>query len=268
MSASQVQNHTAPSQTAFIGGSPRVLVIEDDPTIAAALKSALTLAGFSVWLAARGDEGLALWRRHDPDAVILDLILPDMDGLDVCKEMRRQGSSPEMSRHGAVPLIIASGRVAQTDRICGLELGADDYVCKPFLVGEMVARLRALVARCRRYSGYTSVVDEAILVGDLTVDSARHEVFLGTRPVDLTPKEFELLVALARSANRTVASRRLLWDVWGYDENIRTRTLDVHIGRLRRKLELDSRHPCMIVTVPSVGYRLQSPTDTAHRTAA
>jgi two-component system OmpR family response regulator len=260
--------HRGPTHPAPAGGAPRVLVIEDDASAADALLRGLTSAGFSVWHAATGDDGLALWRRHEPDAVVLDLILPDMDGLDVCLAMRGGASSHEMCATGAIPLIIASGRTTPADRVCGLELGADDYVCKPFAMAELVARLRALVARCRRYGGYAPVADEALEVGSLVIDPARHEVLLNDALIDLTPKEFDLLQALARSANRTVASRRLLWDVWGYDENIRTRTLDVHIGRLRRKLEADSRHPSLIVTVPSLGYRLQAPASIAERSAA
>jgi DNA-binding response OmpR family regulator len=251
--------HAGSTQPALTVGNLRILVVEDDPSMATALKQGLRGAGFTVWVAVTGEEALALWRRHDPDAVVLDLILPDMDGLDVCLEMRR---------HGAVPLIMASGRIGPADRVCGLELGADEYICKPFEMAELVARLRALMARCRRYSGYADAAEDAITVGPLLVDSARHEVLLDGLLIDLTPKEFDLLLALGRSANRTMTSRKLLWDVWGYDENIRTRTLDVHIGRLRRKLGVDAHRPCMIVTVPSVGYRLQSGADVTHCTAA
>ncbi len=230
---------------------PRVLIVEDDPVVANALKEKLTQDGYVVWVASSGQEGLSLRRQIEPDAVILDLVLPDMDGLDVCNEIRRDS---------VIPLIIASARTSEVDRVCGLELGADDYVCKPFDADELVWRLRALLQRWHRYTGTCVEQDEGVIeLGPITIDLLRHEVKKNGRPVRLTPKEFELLVALARRANRTVSSRRLLWDVWGYDENIRTRTLDVHVGRLRKKLEDDPQEPKLIVTVPSVGYRLNVP---------
>ena len=227
----------------------RILIIEDDIEVAKALAKHLTAEGFSVWIANDGREGLAKWRELEPDAIILDLILPDIDGFDVCNEIREEA---------ATPIIIASARTSVTDRVCGLELGADDYLCKPFSARQLVARLKALLERCRRYAGYTSSED-VIEVGPLRIDRAAHEVTKDGRSVELTPKEFDLLWALAQRPNRTVPSRKLLWEVWGYDESIRTRTLDVHIGRLRRKLEDDPHNPKLIKTVPSLGYRLEVP---------
>jgi DNA-binding response OmpR family regulator len=226
---------------------PRVLIVEDDPVIAKALSDKLTADGFAVWVEKCGQDGLATWRQIDPDVIVLDLILPDMDGFDVCSEIRRCS---------AVPLIVASGRTSEADRLCGLELGADDYVCKPFSLEELTCRLRALLNRWRRCTGFRPPPDHPLEIGSLSIDLTRHEVRKNGRPVHLTPKEFQLLCALARQANRTVSSRRLLWDVWGYDDRVRTRTLDVHIGRLRRKLEDDPRRPRLILTVPGVGYRL------------
>ncbi len=227
----------------------RILIIEDDAEMAQALASYLEAEGFAVWTAADGREGLQKWRELDPDAIILDLILPDIDGLDVCNEIRQES---------ATPIIIASARTSVTDRVCGLELGADDYMCKPLSARQLAARLKRLLERCRRYAGYASS-DEFIEVGPLRIDRASHEVTKHGQPVDLTPKEFDLLWALAQRPNRTVPSRKLLWEVWGYDESIRTRTLDVHIGRLRRKLEDDPHNPKLIKTVPSLGYRLELP---------
>ncbi len=238
---------------------PRVLIVEDDPAMARALSDRLTNEGFSVWVAAGGEDGLRTWRRVEPDAIVLDLILPDMDGFDVCNEVRRSS---------AAPLIIASGRTSEADRACGLELGADDYVCKPFALEELTCRLRALLARCRRYTGLGPPPEEAVDLGSLRIDWTRHEVLVNDERLELTPKEFELLWALAQQPNRTVSSRRLLWDVWGYDDKVRTRTLDVHIGRLRRKLEEDPRHPRLILTVPSVGYRLAVSRDGRDRQVA
>ena len=227
----------------------RILIIEDDTEMANTLAEHLRREGFSVWTASTGREGLEQWRESEPDAVVLDLILPDVDGFDVCNEIRERSGTP---------IIIASARTSVTDRVCGLELGADDYVCKPFSIRQLVARLNALLQRCRRYAGYTAT-KEVIEVGPLWIDRANHEVKKNGEAVELTPKEFELLWALAQRPNRTVPARKLLWEVWGYDDSIRTRTLDVHIGRLRRKLEDDPHNPKLIKTVPSLGYRLEVP---------
>lgn len=236
-----------------------MLVVEDDPAVAEAVGRGLAEEGFAVWLAGTGRQAMELWRSLDPDAVLLDLNLPDMDGLDVCSGIRAAD---------VVPMIIASGRTAETDRVCGLELGADDYVCKPFEVREVAARLRALLRRTRRYRGLGPSDGDVVAVGGLRLDRTCHGVTAGGREIELTPKEFDLLWALAEEAGRTVPSRRLLWDVWGYDEHIRTRTLDVHVGRLRRKLEEEPARPRLIVTVPSVGYRLQTGAAEALRDAA
>lgn len=229
-------------------GGARVLVVEDDPAVSEAVRQGLTAAGFVVWVAATGAEALGLWQRLRPDAILLDLFLPDMDGLDVCQAIRRED---------VVPLIIASGRDTEADRVCGLEVGADDYICKPYEVEELAARLRALLSRCRRYAGRQSA-EGSISVGKLIMDRDRYEALLAGRRLDLTPKEFDLLWVLAREAGHTLSARQLLWEVWGYDENIRTRTLDVHIGRLRRKLGDSAAHPTLLVTVPSVGYRFET----------
>lgn len=236
-------------------GGTRVLVVEDDRAISEAIREGLTAAGFVVCVAATGAEALSLWQRLHPEAIVLDLLLPDMDGLDVCKAIRRED---------VVPLIITSGRDAETDRVCGLEVGADDYLCKPYEVEELAARLGALLSRCRRYAG-RQPAEGSITVGKLVLDRNRYEALLAGRRLDLTPKEFDLLWVLAREAGRTLSARQLLWEVWGYDENIRTRTLDVHIGRLRRKLGDSAARPEIIVTVPTVGYRLQTPTRPASR---
>jgi DNA-binding response OmpR family regulator len=233
-----------------MAGGPRVLVIEDDLASAAALAEGLRAEGFVAWVAHSGEEALEAWQERQPDAVLLDLALPDMDGLDVCRAIRVGD---------VVPLIIATGRVGESDRVCGLEMGADDYVCKPVDPREVAARLRALLSRCRRYSGLAPSPDAVVELGDLMLDPEGRQVTLRGQPVMLTPKEFDLLWALAREADRTVSSRRLLWEVWGYDEHIRTRTLDVHIGRLRRKLGDGAGAARLIVTVPSMGYRLETP---------
>lgn len=234
-------------------GGARVVIVEDDASVAATVHEGLRAAGFAVWVARTGADALDLWQKVRPDAIVLDLALPDMDGLDVCSEIRRAD---------VVPLIIASGRREEADRVCGLELGADDYLCKPYEVGELVSRLRALLSRCRRYQGRHCEADY-LSAGELIMDRSRHEAVLGGRRLDLTPKEFDLLWVLAREAGRTMSARQLLWEVWGYDESIHTRTLDVHIGRLRRKLGDDPARPFLIVTVPSVGYRFEAPTQSA-----
>ncbi|MCD6351882.1 MAG: response regulator transcription factor [Armatimonadetes bacterium] len=219
--------------------------------MAQTLRTRLEESGFAVWIASTGAEGLEHLRQISPDVLVLDLVLPDMDGFDVCAEVRRQSTAP---------VLIASGRTAEADRVCGLELGADDYLCKPYAVEELLCRLRTVLARWHRHLGIQPVPeDRSVRVGPLVIDAARHEVEKRGTRIALTPKEFELLWALAREPNRTVSARRLLWEVWGYDERVKTRTLDVHIGRLRRKIEDDPHNPRLIVTVPSVGYRLCAP---------
>ncbi|HEV7134931.1 MAG TPA: response regulator transcription factor [Gaiellaceae bacterium] len=214
-----------------------VLIVEDEDAIAEPLAEGLRREGFDVVRAATGTEALA---AEEPDVVLLDLRLPDMDGLDVCRRLRERSS---------VPIIVVTARGEESDRVVGLELGADDYVVKPFGIRELIARIRAVTRRTH------AVADEtAIRVADLEIDTRARRVHLGEREVELTPKEFDLLAALARDPGAAVSRRRLLEDVWETSWYGSTKTIDVHVAALRRKLG----DPAWIQTVRGVGFRLRA----------
>jgi len=222
---------------------PTVLVIEDEPSIAEPFARALLRGGFRPTVARTGAEALRCVQSHAPDVVLLDLALPDADGRDVCRQIRSGSDVP-------IIMITASGSV--TDRVVGLELGADDYVVKPFAVGEVIARIRAVLRRGRvPHAG-----EPRVEVGELSIDPAARRAFLRGRELDLTRKEFDLLYRLGREPGRVVTRETLMSDVW--DENWfgSTKTLDVHIGWLRRKLADDPSEPRYIHTVRGVGFRL------------
>jgi two-component system, OmpR family, response regulator RegX3 len=215
----------------------RVLVVEDEDAIAEPLAEGLRREGFDVTRAATGAQALA---APDQDVVLLDLRLPDMDGLDVCRTMRERS---------AVPIIVVTARGEEADRVVGLELGADDYVVKPFGIRELIARIRAVTRRTRAGGD-----DTLIRVGDLEVDVRARRVRVDGNDVELTPKEFDLLAALARDPGAAVSRRRLLEDVWETSWYGSTKTIDVHVAALRRKLG----DPSVIETVRGVGFRLRA----------
>lgn len=219
-----------------------VLVVDDEPKIVDVVGDYLRGAGFLVTTAADGDGALAAARARPPDLVVLDLGLPGRDGLDVARELR--GTSP-------VPIIMLTARGEETDRVLGLELGADDYVVKPFSPRELLARVRAVL---RRAEG-ADPVRERFAVGPVVVDTGRRQVTVDDRPVDLTATEFDLLVALARQPGRVFTRAQLLGVVHGDEVAIYERTVDVHIRNLRRKIETDAGRPRHILTVHGVGYR-------------
>lgn len=212
-----------------------VLIVEDEDAIAEPLAEGLRREGFDVVRAATGADALA---AAEPDVVLLDLRLPDMDGLDVCRRLRERSS---------VPIIVVTARGEESDRVVGLELGADDYVVKPFGLRELIARIRAVTRRTHGAAG-----DTPIRVGDLEVDVRARRVRVAEREVELTPKEFDLLAALARDPGAAVSRRRLLEDVWETSWYGSTKTIDVHVAALRRKLG----DPAWIQTVRGVGFRL------------
>jgi DNA-binding response OmpR family regulator len=226
-----------------------ILICEDDRVLSNLLQQRLRDAGYATVAVREGREALQYAQGASPDMLLLDLVLPDMDGFDVCRRLRAFSSTP---------VIMISARTGETDRIVGLELGADDYLVKPFGAEEMVARVEA---HLRRSLDYSLGLDpgRTLDIGDLHLDPAGREVLLGGNLIHLTPKEFDLLCALAENLGSVVRSSQLLLRVWGYDSAIRTRTLDVHIGRLRTKIEADTSQPRYIVTVPGVGYRLCAP---------
>ncbi len=217
-----------------------ILVVDDEPNITQLLKLYLSRSGFQVETAASGEEALRKTRALRPDLIVLDLKLPDIDGLEVCRRVRAEGDTP---------LIMLTARDEDIDKIVGLEMGADDYITKPFNPREVLARVRAVL---RRSEGRLRV-DGPIRLGDLVIDPSRREVFVGDQPVQLRAKEFDLLAALARNAGIVLDRDRLLNQVWGYDFSGDTRTVDVHIAWLRQKLA-GSR--VEIQTVRGAGYKL------------
>ena len=223
-----------------------VLVVEDEPDIRNLIVHHLTRDGFRCRAVASGAEALQRVRAATPDLVVLDLMLPGMDGLDVCRRLRNDPAS------AGVPIIMLTAKADEVDRIIGLEMGADDYVVKPFSPKELVARVRAVLRRAR-----PATTDHVLTGGAITLDSARHHVTVGGTPVELTPKEFDLLHALLESAGRVLGREYLLSKVWGHAraDEIESRTVDVHVRRLRAKLGDESRR---IATVKSIGYRFES----------
>jgi two-component system response regulator MtrA len=236
---------TCPSGETSMNGT--AIVVEDEQYLHQPLADALADAGLRAISVATGAEAIAYCQNQQPSLVILDLGLPDMDGLDVCRDLRR---------HSAVPIIMLTGRRSDIERVVGLEVGADDYVIKPFSRAELVARVRALLRRVHEYSQPRP--GKELSVGALHIRTDQRKVTFRDEAVVLTPKEFDLLCALAARPGDVIPSRQLLWEVWQYPEGIRTRTLDVHIGRLRGKLERDRKNPELLITVPGVGYKLEA----------
>jgi two-component system, OmpR family, alkaline phosphatase synthesis response regulator PhoP len=222
--------------------SRHVLVVDDEPKIVGVVGDYLRSAGFSVTTAADGDGALASARARPPDLVVLDLGLPGRDGLDVARELRR--TSP-------VPIIMLTARGDETDRVLGLELGADDYLVKPFSPRELLARVRAVL---RRTDGLPTE-RERFMVGDVAIDTSRRHVTVDDRAIDLTATEFDLLVLLARQPGRVFTRSQLLDAMHGIVVDAYERTVDAHIKNIRRKLEPDPHRPRYLLTVHSVGYR-------------
>lgn len=225
--------------------SDTILVVEDEVKIARLLRDYMENAGLRVLVAHRGDEGLALARTERPDLIVLDLMLPGIDGLELCRALRRDSQ---------VPIIMLTARAEEADKLIGLELGADDYVTKPFSPRELVARVRAVLRRARG----GEVEPEVLRHGDLQMDLARHEVTVGGRPVELTPTEFALLAALLRHPGRVFSRLQLLDLTQGAAYEGYERTIDAHVKNLRQKIEPDPKSPRYIQTVYGVGYKLSA----------
>ena len=222
----------------------RLLVVEDDMGLRDVLRRALSLAGYEIRLSGDGAEALAQVARSVPDAVVLDVGLPDIDGLEVCRMLRREGNR--------VPVLMLTARDAVSDRIDGLDAGADDYLVKPFDIDELKARLRALLRRARGDSG----LDGALSFGELRLDPARHGVSVGAEFVELTRTEYQLLELMMLNPRRVLPHSVIYDRVWGYDFGPSSNALRVYIGYLRRKLE-DAGAPPVIHTVRGVGYALR-----------
>jgi two-component system alkaline phosphatase synthesis response regulator PhoP len=221
---------------------PRILIVDDEPKILRLVSDYLEAAGFAVDGARTGHEALTRARTEAPDLVVLDLGLPGIDGLDVTRALRRQGD---------VPIIMLTARDDETDKLIGLELGADDYVTKPFSPRELVARIRAVL---RRHAGGGAT--ELLRAGDVTLDVPRMRVTRGGRDVTLTATEFQLLVAMAREPGRVFTRSQLLDAIHGVAFESYERAIDAHVKNIRRKLELDPHSPQHLLTVYGVGYRL------------
>jgi two-component system alkaline phosphatase synthesis response regulator PhoP len=221
---------------------PTVLVVDDEPRIAAIARDYLTRAGYAVALASDGPKGLALARQQPPDLVVLDLGLPGLDGLDVARAIRRESD---------VPIIMLTARVDEADRLRGFDVGADDYVTKPFSPRELVARVASVLRRAR----HTASGSASFTVSDLTIDPGKLAVARGGAPLDLTTTEFQLLAALARYPGRVFTRAQLLDAVRGTDVDSFERAIDAHVKNIRRKLEPDPHRPRYVLTVYGMGYK-------------
>jgi DNA-binding response OmpR family regulator len=237
------------------GAESKVLIVEDDPTLLETLEYSLKRQGYAVYTAADGRVALEVARQERPDVLVLDVMLPGLDGFEVCRILRR-----EMS----VPILMLTARADEVDKIVGLEVGADDYLTKPFSMRELVARVKALLRRVRLIREELSVEPDAadtpgetLPFGDLTVDLTRREVTRQGDLLHLKPKEYDLLVFLARNRGIVLSRDLILERVWGWDFDGGSRTVDVHVRWLREKIEPDSASPTRIVTVRGIGYRFE-----------
>ncbi|MBI5832284.1 MAG: response regulator transcription factor [Armatimonadetes bacterium] len=224
----------------------KVLVVEDDPAIQRSLIALLSAEGYSVVATADGAEGVQLATTEHPDIILLDVMLPGLSGLQVCQQLRARIYTP---------IIMLTAKADELDKVLGLEMGADDYVTKPFMPRELLARIRAHLRRTNLYE-HGDVAEGPIKVGPLTIDEAARDVVVSGRSIRLTPKEFDLLVVLAANAGRVMERDQLLEKVWGESLYLDSRTLDVHIRRLRLKVETEPSSPQHILTIPGVGYKL------------
>ena len=223
-----------------------ILVVDDDPDIAQTLRSYLEQSGYLVSVASDGKQAIQAFHSVRPDLIVLDLMMPEMDGIEVTRTIRR---------HSDVPIIMLTARVDETDKLIGLEMGADDYVTKPFSPREVVARVKAVLRRTRGQP----LQSEVLTAGGIRLDRAAHEVTLNNRPVDLTPSEFNLLQALMDNPGRVMTRLQLIEKGFGYTYEGYERTIDAHVKNLRQKIEEDPRNPDYILTVYGVGYRFNIP---------
>lgn len=240
----QGSEHRSSAGSARAGSTPvpggKVLVVDDDRALAEMLTIVLGNEGFETAVCATGRDAVAAYRSFNPDIILLDLMLPGMNGIDVCREIRAESG---------VPIVMLTAKSDTVDVVVGLESGADDYIIKPFKPKELVARVRA---RMRRYE---DAPPEVLTIGDLSIDVAGHSVVRGGVPLSLTPLEFDLLLCLARRPWQVFTREVLLEQVWGYRHAADTRLVNVHVQRLRSKIEHDPENPEIVVTVRGVGYK-------------
>ena len=225
----------------------RILVIEDNRNLATGLRNNLEIEGYEVDVASDGQSGLALARSTNPDLIVLDLMLPGMDGYRVLKTLREEGVD--------TPVLILSARGEETDKVLGFHLGADDYVAKPFGLLELLARVDALLRRAAS-AGSKARLAAPVTFGDVHVDPGTHTVKRAGAPVMLRPKEYDLLIALLQRRGQVASRAELLEEVWGYSGEVYSRTVDTHVAELRRKLEENAAEPRHILTVRKSGYRI------------
>ena len=228
----------------------RVLVVEDNEDLAFGLRNNLEIEGYEVVTAKDGKAGLATFAEAQPDLVILDLMLPEMDGFRVLRRLRESSAT--------TPVLVLTARGEESDKVRGLRLGADDYVTKPFGLLELLARVEALLRRTQAgRNGAPGAAEEIFRFGPIEVDVATHTVRRGPQTIELAPKEFDLLLSLLKARGAVVSRLRLLREVWGYSAAVVTRTVDTHVAELRRKLEENPKSPQHIITVRKSGYRIR-----------
>lgn len=221
-----------------------VLIVDDDAALSEMLQIVLRQEGYETIRAATGDAALTMFARHRPDLILLDLMLPGIDGVSVCRQIRAQSG---------VPIVMLTAKSDTADVVAGLEAGADDYVAKPFRTQELVARIRTRLRRAPEED------EDTHQIGDLTISVSGHSVRRGNELLNLTPLEFELLLALAKRPQQVMSREALLDEVWGYRHSADTRLVNVHVQRLRAKVEKDPENPEIIVTVRGIGYRAGEP---------
>jgi len=234
--------------------SKKVLVVDDEQSIVTLLQYNLSQAGFDVITAFDGESGLHAAKEGMPDLIVLDLMLPKKDGIEVCKELRLQKIM--------TPILMLTAKDDEFDKVLGLELGADDYMTKPFSPREVVARVKAILRRTNIQIDRSSNSEEdteKLVIGDLHLLPDRYEAYFNNEQLELTPKEFELLVYLAKHKGRVLTRDQLLSAIWQYDFAGDTRIVDVHISHLREKLETDTKKPMYIKTIRGLGYKLEEP---------
>lgn len=229
----------------MVSGQTRILVVDDETTVRQTVVAYLEREGYTVYAAADGVSALEAFRAHGPDLIVLDIMLPGLDGLEVLRQVRQTSD---------VYVLLLTARADETDKIVGLTVGADDYLTKPFSPRELVARIKAILRRGRG----AVPADHTLAVGSLRIDPDSRQVWKAGQPVELTTTEFDILHALARHVGRVLSREQLIEQVWGYDYYGDERVVDVHIGRLRKKLDDDAGKPETIVTVRGVGYRLEA----------
>jgi DNA-binding response OmpR family regulator len=228
-----------------VNGQRKVLVIDDEAMIRKTVRLACEKEGYAVQEAENGTEALAKVESFRPDIILLDLMLPDISGFDVCRDIRRSGTK--------VPILILSAKTEEIDVVVGLEIGADDYIVKPFRPRELLARIAAHLRKSRLEEDRES--DGRMVFRDLVIDANERRVYRNDLEIQLTHTEFDLLAFLASNAGKVLSREKILNSVWGYEYPIETRVIDVHVRNLRRKIEEDASHPLYILAVPGIGYR-------------